>query len=274
MKKPTIPVFAVLAAAGIAASIYSIFFRAPLQYGLTDDGKLNGSSLFFNQKIFYFHTAHAMLMIIAVVSAGVMSILFLLSRMTPDPHAAGTGPGGMTGRTGRTGRTGMTGVMAFLRSHSSMWDDIASASVDVAVAFGAIALLSGSIWAKAAWDVWWNGEPRLTITLLLWLVLVGYVVVRRFAGPSADRITAGMAIFGGVTCWFVYTMVGKDSHPASGTGGVVATLGPGMKGTFWLTIASFACWYIALVMSRVQSTRAERELRELRERGLDLGVLQ
>jgi hypothetical protein len=55
---------------------------------------------------------------------------------------------------------------------------------------------------------------------------------------------------------------------------VVATLGPGMKGTFWLTVATFTCWYIALVVSRVESTRAERELRELRERGLDLGVLQ
>ena len=256
MKKSIIPVFAVLAAAGIATSIYSIFFRAPLQYGLNEDRTLNGSSLFFNQKIFYFHTAHAMLMIVAVVLAGVASILFLVSRTMP---AAGDQS---------------HGIMGFIRSRSSTWDDVASASVDVAVAFGAIALLSGSIWAKSAWDVWWNGEARLTITLLLWLVLVGHVVVRQFAGPSADRITAGMAIFGSVTCWFVYTMVGKDSHPASGTNGVVATLGPGMRGTFWLTVASFACWYIALVMTRVQSTRAERELRELRERGLDLGVLQ
>jgi heme exporter protein C len=257
MKKPTIPIFTVLAAVGIVASIYAIFFHAPLQYGLNEDGKLNGSSLFLNQKIFYFHTAHAMLMIVAVVSAGLMSIAFLLSRTAPDPHASGSG-----------------GIMGYLRARSSVWDDVASASVDVAVAFGAIALVSGSIWAKAAWDVWWNAEPRLTITLLLWLVLVGYVVVRRFAGPTADRITAGMAIFGSVTCWFVYTMVGKDSHPAAGADGVVATLGPGMKGTFWLTVASFACWYIALVVTRVQSTRAERELRELRERGLDLGVLQ
>jgi heme exporter protein C len=264
MRKPTIPVLAVLAAAGIATSIYAVFFQAPLQYGLNEDGKLNGSSLFFNQKIFYFHTAHAMLMLLAVVSAGVASILFLLSRTAPDPHAAaGSEPGGR-----------WPAIVRFVRSHSATWDDIASASVDVAVAFGAIALISGSIWAKAAWDVWWNGEPRLTVTLLLWLVLVGYVVVRRFAGPSADRITAGMAIFGSVTCWFVYTMVGKDSHPASGANGVVATLGPGMKGPFWLGVASFACWYIALVVSRVQSTRAERELRELRERGLDLGVLQ
>jgi heme exporter protein C len=259
MKKLWIPVFTVLAAAGIATSIYKIFYDAPLQFGLTADGKLNGSSLFFNQKIFYFHTAHAMLMIVAVVTAGVASILFLLSR-APADEAPGSGLWG--------------GIVHFVRSRSSWWDDIAIAAVDVAVAFGAIALITGSIWAKAAWDVWWNWEPRLAITLLLWLVLVGYSLVRRFAGPSADRVAAGMAIFGAVGSYFVYTMVGQDSHPAAGANGVVATLGPGMKGTFWLSVASFVCWYIALVLTRVQSTRAERELREIRENGLDLGVLQ
>lgn len=261
MKKLAVPVFTVLAAAGIAASIYAIFFQAPLQYGLNEDGKLNGSSLFFNQKIFYFHTAHAILLIVAVVVAGVSSIVFLLSRRPlSEAHAA----------SGSLWRA----VVGFVRSHSSTWDDIASASVDVAVAFGAIALVTGSIWAKSAWDVWWNWEPRLTITLLLWLMLVGYVLVRRFAGPSADRIAAGMAIFGGVSSYFVYTMVGQDSHPASGANGVIATLGPGMRGAFALSAVSFLCWYVALVLSRIQSTSAERELRELRERGLDLGVLQ
>jgi hypothetical protein len=109
---------------------------------------------------------------------------------------------------------------------------------------------------------------------LLWLLLVGYVLVRQFAGPSADRVAAGMAIFGMVTSVFVYVMVGQDSHPAAGTEGVVATLGPGMRGTFWLTAVSFLFWYLALVIARLQSTRAEREVRELRERGLDLGVIQ
>ncbi|HEX7839528.1 MAG TPA: cytochrome c biogenesis protein CcsA [Kofleriaceae bacterium] len=259
--KLLIPVFTVLAAAGIAVSIYLIFFQAPLQFGLNEDGKLNGSSLFFNQKIFYFHTGHAMLLIIAVVVAGVSSILFLLSRMQVSDAGVASGSLWQT-------------LVGFVRSHSSAWDDIASASVDVAVAFGAVALVTGSIWGKAAWGVWWNWEPRLTITMLLWLMLVGYVLVRRFGGPSADRIAAGMAIFGGVSSYFVYTMVGQDSHPASGANGVVATLGPGMRGAFWLSVASILCWYLALVLSRIQSTSAERELRELRERGLDLGVLQ
>jgi heme exporter protein C len=227
---------------GIAAilflgSIHMVFEVAPLQYGYTADGHLNGSSLFWNQKIFYWHVAHAFWLFGAVFVAGISSIGFLATR-------------------------------------KPKWDDIASASVDVAVAFGAVVLVTGSIWAKSAWDVWWNWEPRLTMSLLLWLILVGYVLVRKFAGPSADRVAAGMAIFGMVGVPFIYKMVGEDSHPASGSNGVVATLGHGMKGAFWVSVAAFLLWFIALTITRVQSTRLERELRELRERGLDLGVLQ
>jgi heme exporter protein C len=237
MKKLAVPLFATLAAVGIAASAYLVFYVAPLEYSYNEAGKFNGSSLFFNQKIFYFHVGHAFWLIGAVVVSGAASLAFLKTR---DPK----------------------------------WDDIASASTDVAVAFGAAVLITGSIWAKAAWDVWWQWEPRLTLSLLLWLVLVGYVLVRRFAGASADRIAAGMAVFGMISLPFIYKMVGQDSHPAAGSNGVVATLPPGERGPFWLSVASFLCWYLALAISRVQSTRAERELGELRERGLDLGVLQ
>ncbi len=135
-------------------------------------------------------------------------------------------------------------------------------------------LATGSIWAKAAWDVWWQWEPRLTMSLLLWLILVGYVLVRKFAGPSADRVAAGMAIFGMVGVPFIYTMVGQDSHPASGANGAVATLDPSFRPAFWISVATMMIWFVVLVVVRVQSTRAERELRELRERALDLGVLE
>jgi len=237
MNKFAVPLFATLAAVGIAVSVYLVFFVAPLEYSYNEAGTFNGSSLFFNQKIFYFHVGHAFWLFGAVFVSGLSSIGFLSTR---DPR----------------------------------WDDVASASTDVAVAFGAVVLLTGSIWGKAAWDVWWQWEPRLTMSLLLWLVLVGYVLVRKFAGPSADRIAAGMAIFGMVGVPFIYKMVGQSSHPAAGSQGVVATLPPGERGPFWISVASFLFWYLALVISRVQSTRAEREVRELRERGLDLGVLQ
>ncbi|MDB4952442.1 MAG: cytochrome c assembly protein [Myxococcales bacterium] len=237
MKKLLVPSLVLLGAIGFCVSLWQVFLVAPMQYGYLEDGRLAGSSLFFNQKISYFHIAHAFMLFVAVFVSGLSSI-------------------------------------AFLRTRNPKWDDIASAATDVAVAFGAVVLVTGSIWAKAAWDVWWNWEPRLTMSLLLWLVLVGYVLVRKFAGPSADRIAAGMAVFGMVGVPFIYTMVGQDSHPASGKNGVVATLGAGMRPAFWLTVATFLCWFLALVITRVQSTRAEREVRELRERALDLGVLE
>jgi heme exporter protein C len=232
-----VPLLAALAGVGAIASAWLVFVEAPLQWGTAVNGRLDGSSLFFNQKIFYFHVAHAFWLFGAVFASGASSIAFLVTR-------------------------------------KPQWDDIASAATDVAVAFGAVVLITGSVWAKAAWDVWWNWEPRLTMSMLLELVLVGYVLVRRFAGPSADRVAAGMAIFGMVGVPFIYTMVGQDQHPAAGGEGVIATLGRGMRAPFWLAVATFLCWFLALVLARVDSTRAERELRELRERGLDLGVLQ
>lgn len=236
MKRSVVPLFVLASSIGFVASIWLVFTGTPLSVNYNPDGSLVGTSLFFNQKIFYFHVPHAFWLFGAVFVAGTCSI-------------------------------------AYLRTRNPKWDDIAIAAVEVAAAFGAIVLVTGSIWAKAAWDVWWNTEPRLTMSLLLWLILMGYVIVRRFAGPSGDRIAAGMAIFGMVGVPFIYKMVGQDSHPAAGREGVVATLDPAMRGPFWLCVATFLCWFVALVVYRVQGTRAERELRELRERGLDLGVL-
>ena len=233
MKKLALPIFVVLASVGFAVALWLIFIDAPLQVSV---GESRGSSLFFNQKIFFFHVAHAFMLFTAVFVSGVASGLFLKTR-------------------------------------NPKWDDIANAATEVAVAFGAVVLVTGSIWAKAAWDVWWNWEPRLTMSLLLWLILVGYVLVRRFAGPSADRVAAGMSIFGMVGVPFIYTMVGQDSHPAAGKEGVVATLGAGMRPAFWISVAAFLFWFLALMIARIQSVRAEREVRELREKALDMGVL-
>jgi hypothetical protein len=83
-----------------------------------------------------------------------------------------------------------------------------------------------------------------------------------------------MAIFGMVGVPFIYKMVGEDSHPPSGADGVVMNLGADYKMSFLLSSLAFLFWFFTLVIARVQSTRAEREVRELRERALDLGVIQ
>ena len=236
MTKPsyTLPILAVLSAIGTAVSIWLIFTATPL-----------ARDLFFNQKIFYFHVAHAFMMFLAVGVCGVCSIAFLWKRLPK-------------------------------------WDDVALASAEVAIAFGAVVLLTGSIWAEAAWDVWWTWEKRLTMSLLLWLTLVGYVLVRRFAGASADRLAAVLAIFGTVGVPFIYKMVDKsDRHPVSGSEGNVVTLTQGetpgaatMAMVMWLSVATFLLWFLTFMVARVQSVRAEREVRELREQAMDTGVLQ
>lgn len=237
MKRIFIPVATVLAAVGFAVTLLMIFTD---MLGAGPDGTATtpvDRVLFFNQKIFYFHVAHAFMMFVAVAVCGVCSLVYLKKR-------------------------------------DARWDDVALAGAEVAVAFGAVVLATGSIWGEAAWDVWWTWEKRLTMSLLLWLTLLGYVIVRRFAGASAERLAAGLAVFGTVGLPFIYFMVDRsDRHPQAGAKGNVATLDPAMKGVFWLSVLTFLLWFLALTISRVQSARAEREVRELRERGLDAGLL-
>jgi heme exporter protein C len=240
MKRYFVPACALLGAIGLGLTVWMIFTDTPLQLGYQVDSRhevLSDSSLFFNQKIFYYHVPHAIMLFTAVFVCGLAAIAFLAKR---DPK----------------------------------WDDIALAAAEVAAVFGAATLVTGSIWAKAAWDVWWKWENRLTMSLLLWLTLVGYVLVRRFAGASGERIAAGMAVFAMVGVPFIYFMVGAgDNHPKAGPEGNVASLDPAMRLAFWSSVATFLMWFLALVSSRVTSARMEREVRELREKALDAGVI-
>jgi len=236
------PTFTVIGAIGLALTFWMVFNDTPLQFTYQNNSRhlvmaTGSGSLFFNYFIFYWHVPHAIMLFLAVFIAGTSSIAYLVKR---DPK----------------------------------WDDIALAAVEVAAAFGLVVLLTGSIWAKAAWGVWWIWEKRLTMSLLLWLTLVGYLLVRRYAGASGERISAGMAVFAMIGVPFIYTMVGKgDNHPQAGPNGVALSLQGDMQRVFLLSMLTFLFWFLALVMMRVQSTRMEREVRELREKGLDAGVL-
>jgi heme exporter protein C len=190
--------------------------------------------LFYSQKIFYYHVPNAFMLFLAVGVCGVASV-------------------------------------AFLKTRQPRWDDLGVASAEMAVLFGAIVLVTGSIWARAAWSTWWVWEPRLVTSLLLWLIMVGYVLVRRFAGIGSERIGAGLAIFGTVGIPLIYKGVSAgDRHPQEG---VVQTLDPTMKMAFWLSVLAFFLVFLAFVIVRVQNARAERQLREIHERGLDTGLL-
>jgi heme exporter protein C len=161
----------------------------------------------------------------------------------------------------------------FLKNRNGSWDDIAVATGEIAVVYGAIVLVTGSIWGRAAWGKWWVWDMRLTTSLLLWLVMVGYVIVRRFGGAGAERLAAGLAVFGMVDVPLIYfsVKIWNTLHPKAE---VVSSLGPGMRGTYWLSVLTIALLCTLLIVVRVSLARAERQLRDVRERGLDAGLLE
>lgn len=230
MKRALVPLFAAIAAAGLAVTLYMIFYVAPLE-----------RALFFNQKIFYWHVPNWFMLFFTVALCGVASAGYLKKR---DPR----------------------------------WDDVARAAGELAVLFGAIGLITGSIWGKAAWGHWWKWELRLTTSLILWLTMVGYVLVRRFGGAGSERLAAGLAIFGVANVPLVYFAVKladalqqESAHPKAQ---VVDQLTSSMKTTFQLSIVAFGALCAALLLVRIDAIRDERKVRELRERGLDAGILE
>jgi heme exporter protein C len=174
------------------------------------------------QKIFYFHVPCAWLLLLSTfVSAG--------------------------------------GSLAFLFGGSERGDRVALSAAELGVLFGLCVLVSGPLWARAAWGVYWQWEARLTSSLLLWLMLVAYVLARRYGGASARRLAAAIALFAAVDVPLVYFSVRffRSIHPSNT---VVSTLGPGMRGAFWLSLTAFTALWITLFLARMAAENAHARL--------------
>ena len=57
--------------------------------------------------------------------------------------------------------------------------------------FGLIGLITGPLWARKAWGVWWQWDVKLTLALVLWLIFVAYLLLRRYGGPGSEKLAAG-----------------------------------------------------------------------------------
>jgi heme exporter protein C len=153
------------------------------------------------------------------------------------------------------------GSLAYLFRGSERGDRIALSAAELGVLFGLCVLVSGPLWAKVAWGVYWQWEARLTSSLLLWLMLVAYVLARRYGGTGARRLAAALALFAAVDIPLVYFSVRffRSIHPQTT---VVSTLGPGMRGAFWLSLLAFTVLWLLLLWLRVTAERAQAEIIE------------
>ena len=130
-------------------------------------------------------------------------------------------------------------------------DRLAEAAAELTVLLGAIVLLTGPLWARKAWGVWWQWDARLTSTLVLWLLFSAYLLLRRFGGPGTEKLAAGVALFGMANVPFIYWSVNvwRTMHPKTT---VVPSLVPEMRFPFYWCLVAFLLLFVALLRTRVR----------------------
>lgn len=122
-------------------------------------------------------------------------------------------------------------------------DAVALASAEVGVVFCTVGLVTGSLWARPVWGIWWTWDERLTSTLVLWLIYVSYVLLRHFTdGEQMRTLAAVLAIFGYIDVPIVYfsTRWWRTQHPGPVIGG--GGLDPSMWPAVWWNIAAWLAW--------------------------------
>ena len=166
------------------------------------------------QKIFYVHLPSAWMFLLAAIVCGVASVRFFLRG---DPRH----------------------------------DRLAWAAAELVVLFGVMTLVTGPLWARKAWGVWWQWDVRLTSSLMGWMVAVAYLLLRKYGGPGSDKLAAGLALFGMANVPFVYISVNywRTIHP---TTSVVPTLPASFGLPLWSGALAFLLLFLLLLRLRVR----------------------
>lgn len=184
------------------------------------------------QKIFYFHVSAALTVFVAFGVNFVFSIKYLIQRKTND-------------------------------------DLLAAAAAELGVVFCTIALLSGPIWARYAWNTWWNWEPRLTSTLILWLMYIGYFILRSALAPHKRNIySAVLGTIAYLEVPIVYYSVNiwqGGMHPGTGT---KWNLEATMRHTWMVALVAFIMLFTLLLTLRYQLKKTEARYHRIQQQHL------
>jgi heme exporter protein C len=152
----------------------------------------------------------------------------------------------------------------YLWKRSPVSDALAAASAEVGVVFCAVLLITGPLWARPVWGIWWTWDARLTTTLVLWLIYVSYLVLRRFAaGGQTQVLAAAFAIFGFADVPIVYMSIRwfRTQHPSPVMGGGENSgLDPAMLHVFLTNLAAFTVIGIIFVVLRYKLQMQEQAL--------------
>jgi heme exporter protein C len=148
-------------------------------------------------------------------------------------------------------------IMVFTGRKSA--DRVGVAAAELAVVFGLIGLITGPLWGRKAWGVWWQWDARLTSALVMRLIFISYLLLRKYGGAGSEKLAAVLALFGMANVPFVYWSVNvwRTVHPKTT---VVMSLQPSMAWPLlWSTLA-FMGLYVLMLAARVRLEHQRAEL--------------
>ena len=159
------------------------------------------------------------------------------------------------------------GSVLYLWKRNTVWDVLAHSSAEAGFVFTTMFLISGSIWAKPIWGVWWTWEPRLTTALMLWFIYIVYLIVRSYATEESRgaRFAAVVGIVGFVDIPIIILAITlwRTQHPSPVIfeGGLT----PPMLMTLFVCLAAFTILYILVLWQGFSLRLLENKLRYMKE---------
>ena len=185
-----------------------------------------------SQRIFYFHVPMAWLGMVSIVIVAIASAAHLITR-------------------------------------KEKWDSFAYATAEVGVVFLTLLLVTGIIWNRPVWGVWWTWDARLTTTLILWFIYVSYLMLRAYGpkGSQGARYGAVVALIGALDTPIIYmaTVWWRTVHPELNIGPLAESggLDSSMRLTLWVSVLAFTVLYAYVLGERYALRRAEAAVDEL-----------
>ncbi|MBZ5564797.1 MAG: cytochrome c biogenesis protein CcsA [Acidobacteriia bacterium] len=166
-------------------------------------------------------------------------------------------------------------LILFVASVIYLWnrapraDDVAHSAGEVGFVFCTGLLVTGPLWAKPVWGIWWTWDARLTLTFVLWLLFVSYLMLRSYVSEPgrASVLAAVVGIVGFVDVPIDYMAIRwwRTQHPQPViAGGQGSGLDPRMSLTFMVSVGAFLCLFSYLLRQRLWLAEARREVSALR----------
>jgi heme exporter protein C len=161
------------------------------------------------------------------------------------------------------------GSVSYLWKRSRLADELAHASAEVGFVFCSCVLVTGPLWAKPVWGIWWTWDARLTSTFILWLLFVSYLMLRsNLVHPGrAAVLGAVLGIIGFIDVIVDYMAIRwwRTQHPQPV---VMGGEGSGLDSRMWVALlvawGAFLCLFSYLVRQRLWLAEARRSLSALR----------